>query len=153
MMPRKLLGLLLIIALIAGCHPREKREPSLEAPDFEARDWPDALRLNNGAVNLVIVPSVGRIMRFGFTDSANLLWINPLLRPTRIGEEAGSVPTTLPARRNYGGDRAWPWPQDQWPTMIGRTWPPPAEVDQEPMTARLTGPLSATMQSSPLRGY
>jgi len=155
----------LLCLFLAGCHSKEKDakankpEPSLEVPDFDAHDWPDALRLNNGYLNLIVTPSVGRVMRFGFPDAPNVLWTNPSHRPPRLGESLEDKPVSPESdsahvvRKNYGGDRAWPWPQDQWPQYLGRTWPPPLELDQMPMRARLVGPLGIQMQSDPVQGY
>src|SRR6266540_1266931 len=94
--------LLVVVALCVGCRPRDKREPLLEQPDFEAHDWPDAVRLSNGSIKVAIVPSVGRVMQFGFTDTPNVLWINPQLGPRRLGEdkpdEAAAPAASQPAR-------------------------------------------------------
>jgi hypothetical protein len=171
-MPRRnsialILSLLFVLPgiVVGGCHGKDgekkKRvEPSLEVPDFDAHDWPDAMRLSNGWLNVIVVPSVGRVMRFGFPDAPNVLWTNPNHRPPRLGESMEDKPVspesadpTQLARKNFGGDRAWPWPQDQWPQYLGRTWPPPPELDQMPMRARLVGPLGVQLQSDIVRGY
>jgi hypothetical protein len=31
--------------------------------------------------------------------------------------------------RNFGGDKAWPAPEEDWETMTGRAWPPPPTFD------------------------
>jgi hypothetical protein len=123
-------------------------------------------------VNLVITPSVGRIMRFGYPDEDNVLWTNPNHRPPRLGEDLESKPdesappieSADPIKapppplkwKNYGGDKLWPWPQDQWPQYIGRAWPPPGEVDhlhQRAWFVHGAGPMAAEMESEPIAGY
>lgn len=93
------------------------------------RGWSDALLLGNGLVEAVVVPGIGRVMQFRFVgESGGPLWINPAL--------AGR--TREPAARdwaNFGGDKAWPSPQEDWARQAGRAWPPPLEFDGEPMTA------------------
>src|SRR4029079_13098922 len=90
----------LLCLFLAGFHSKEKDakankpEPSLEVPDFDAHDWPDALRLNNGYLNLIVTPSVGRVMRFGFPDAPNVLWTNPSPRPPRLGESLADKPVS-----------------------------------------------------------
>ena len=52
---------------------RTSRSPAAQHSDF-----PDAIRLYNGTVNLIIVPSLGgRIMRYGYVGGPNVLWNNP----------------------------------------------------------------------------
>ena len=148
---RNLITFVLLFAVV-GCKPSPKSigEEAVDVSPFEPTndnsDWPDAIRLSNGAVKVQIVPSIGRVMRFGFADGPNVLWTNPQL-------SRADVASTQPARKNWGGDRAWPWPQDEWPLRLGRTWPPPTECDQAPMAARLVGGLGARLESEAITGY
>jgi len=156
--------LLLGIAM-GGCKSSSSSSPTtrkaagddrdFEVPAVEMSEWPDAIRLSNGQVNLFVVPSIGRVMRFGYSDAPNVIWTNSKLRPRRIGEtiEETQAATTKPTWKNWGGDKAWPWPEDQWPLHICRTWPPPVEVDQMPMSNRLIGGLGVRMESKPVHGY
>ena len=95
------------------------------------RGWPDALRLTNGLVEAVVVPSVARIMRWGFVGGPNLLYENLAV--------AGK-PIPLNTWLNTGGDKVWPWPQSDWPRLLGRDWPPPPGADQQPQTAEALAP-------------
>ncbi|MEL7238925.1 MAG: hypothetical protein AAGK78_08680, partial [Planctomycetota bacterium] len=84
------------------------------------------IRLNNGAAEVQIDTVTGHVLRYGpavddkqqpLTDD-NLLWVN-------VGD-LGKPPTTE-GWKNYGGDKVWPWPQDDWPALFdGLTWPPPS---------------------------
>ncbi|GIV16481.1 MAG: hypothetical protein KatS3mg022_1916 [Armatimonadota bacterium] len=106
------------------------------------KGWQDCYRLTNGTVELVVVPSIARIMHYGFVGEPNMLWVNPATegRPVKPGEWP-----------NHGGDKAWVWPQDEWEMRTGRGWPPPSATDQVPHQAeiiagnviRLTSPLVA----------
>jgi hypothetical protein len=80
------------------------------------RGWPDSWRLSNPTVDLVFVPRVGRIMRFGRIGGPNALWQNPDL----VGKDPD-----LAAKEwtNYGGDKVWPAPQSRW------GWPPDTDID------------------------
>ena len=40
---------------------------------------------------------------------------------------------------NYGGDKAWPAPQSEWPKVTGRAWPPPAGFDAVSCAASIHG--------------
>ncbi len=63
--------------------------------DFEG--WTDCYRISNDSVDVVVVPQIGRIMRYGLKGRENILWINPSLK--------GQVlPSLRNERRNYGGD-------------------------------------------------
>jgi hypothetical protein len=96
----------------------------------EYKGWKDAYRLSNGTVEVIVVPSVGRIMRYGFIGGPNILWENPA--------EAGKM---IPSGRwtNTGGDKIWPWPQDDWGKILSYAWPPPVNADQAPHRAEIIG--------------
>ncbi|MBC8101702.1 MAG: hypothetical protein H7Z41_03845 [Cytophagales bacterium] len=104
------------------------------------KGWADSFRLSNGTVEVVVVPAIARIMRYGYIGGPNQLWENPI--PAGQPAKPGDWP-------NFGGDKAWPWPQDEWPQRIGRDWPPPAGADQVPYlleqigggAVRITSPL------------
>ncbi|MGB7156835.1 MAG: hypothetical protein WBD40_02140 [Tepidisphaeraceae bacterium] len=111
----------MLVALLLGC--ATAREPA-RAPINQTNyhGWPDAIRLCNGTVELIVVPSIGgRIIRYGYVGGENFLWENEKL--------AGAAPSTQPYK-NFGGDKAWPWPQDDWKRLIGGFWPPPVAFDQ-----------------------
>jgi hypothetical protein len=94
------------------------------------KGWADAYRMTNGTVELVVVPSVGRVMRYGFVGGPNVLWENPTV--------AGK-PIPLGTWPNTGGDKIWPWPQDDWGKLLPAAWPPPAAADQAPHQAAIVG--------------
>lgn len=82
------------------------------------RNWSGAVFLQNDFVELVVVPSIGRIIRFGPRGGPNLLWENPDLW--------GRVPPAPEERAdwvNSGGDKVWPAPQERW------GWPPDPWLD------------------------
>jgi hypothetical protein len=102
------------------------------------RGWPGAYRISNGVVDLVVVPKIGRVMRFGYVNQRNLLWENPKL--DGAAKAAGSY-------ANYGGDKMWPAPQSLW------SWPPDPRLDGSPYQAeaipngvRLTSPVGGKVK-------
>jgi hypothetical protein len=40
---------------------------------------------------------------------------------------------------NFGGDKAWPAPQSDWPKLTSRAWPPPVAFDSMPARATVDG--------------
>ena len=60
--------LLTFIALLSLCPsaPAAVRIESIDHPGYDA-----AQRITNGEVELVVVPSVGRIVRYAFVNGAN----------------------------------------------------------------------------------
>ena len=76
--------------------------------------WTGCFRVSNGLVDLVVVPQIGRIMRFGAVGQRNLLW---------EGERKNGEPPDNSGWKNWGGDKVWPAPQDSW------GWPPETEYD------------------------
>lgn len=98
----------------------------------------DALHVSNESTELVIVPSIGRILHYGFKKGINALWeCKPRNGPVwKVGNWS-----------NWGGDKIWIWPQDIWLTRSGKSWPPPGDGTDQTWQAeilenkvRLSGP-------------
>lgn len=66
-------------------------------------------------VEMVIVPDINRIVRFGRPGGPNLLWVDP------EAENGPAMPW-----KNWGGEKLWFWPQERWPEL-GSPWPPPMD--------------------------
>lgn len=135
-------GLLISLSLSCQSDGPAAKPVSVEKTAYQG--WPEAYRLSNGTVDVVIVPAIGRIMRYGPVGGANLLWENPKLagHPASPGKEWA----------NFGGDKVWPWPQDEWPQRAGRAWPPPVAADQAAFTVEPRGD-SLRMTSPTIEGY
>lgn len=121
---------------ITNKQPQKKpSEISLTHTDFHG--W-DATVLRNHVAEIIIVPSIGRIMQFGFAGSSeadasaqNVLWNNPAIGADQKLDVEGWI--------NFGGDKAWPAPQSDWPKITGRPWPPPKTFDSTPYTESVEG--------------
>ncbi len=105
--------------------------------------WRDALRMTNGTVELIVVPQIGRIMRYGFVDGPNVLWENTELAGKP--RTSSSAPTDW---MNYGGDKLWNAPQSK------SGWPPDPVLDGGACTVTLRpdGHLRIDGQRSPGSG-
>lgn len=77
--------------------------------------WADAFWIVNDSLEMIVAPSVNRIVKFGPRNGDNLLWIDP-------DADRGSPTQWI----NWGGEKLWFWPQEQWPS-IGAGWPPPMD--------------------------
>ena len=100
---------------------------------IDYQGWPDSIVLSNGVVEAVIVPAIGRVMQLRFAgEQEGPFWENDKLRGTK--PDADSTEWA-----NFGGDKAWPAPQANWPQIISRGWPPPAGFDGMPMEAVVEG--------------
>src|SRR5579862_9449152 len=88
--------------------------------------WSGAYRLTNGAAELIFVPQIGRIMRYGYVDGPNILWNNPAMAGKAA--DADDAAKNWP---NFGGDKLWPAPQERWP------WPPDPILDHAPQTVKV----------------
>ena len=140
----------LAFLLFCGCSgpaTREAPHASRGAEQIDYQTWPDAIRLFNGTAEAVIVPSIGRVMRYGHVGGENLLWENP-----KLYGQAGAEPDAK-TWRNFGGEKVWPWPQSDWAKHAGRQWPPPHEVDQRPHAASIVDRSSVRLVSPELPGY
>ena len=85
--------------------------------------------MRNRAAEVVIVPEIGRVMQFNLIDQPGPLWLNPVLEKDMAADVEGW--------KNFGGDKAWPSPQVDWPKVTGRGWPPPSGFDAMPFTASI----------------
>jgi hypothetical protein len=126
--------IILAMAVANGLPAADVPRPAEPAPrDAVARTdylgWHDAVVLNNGVVEAIIVPAIGRVMQFRFAgEQDGPFWANPSL----LGH--GFDPAS-PDWVNLGGDKVWPSPQDAWSRVARRGWPPPAGFDGLPMEA------------------
>jgi hypothetical protein len=105
---------------------------TVEKIDYEG--WAGSYRITNGTVDLVVVPQVGRVMRYGYVDGPNLLWENEAL----LGK---AFPADARTYRAYGGDKMWVAPQSLW------NWPPDPAIDGSPWKVEPT-PNGVRMTSS-----
>lgn len=107
------------------------------------RGWKGCYRICNAGYELIFVPQIGRIMRYGRIGGTNVLWENP--------ELAGKVvPPDEQTDKwiNYGGDKLWPAPQDRW------GWPPDSTLDRGACRVEFLGPrrMLVTGKVSPQLG-
>ncbi len=100
--------------------------------------WPDAIILNNGTAAIAVVPSIGRVMQFGFVGEEGVFWENPKL----FGKIADGELMTWASKDwiNFGGDKTWPSPENEWSIFTNRKgWRPPPAFDGWPSEARISG--------------
>ena len=131
-----LLGLTLACPMKSAAAP--PTGPGVAHPENVIRvdyhGWTDALLLRNGVVEAVIVPAIGRVMQLRFAGSQDgPFWENPAL----AGRKAAPAATEW---MNFGGDKAWPAPQANWPQIAARGWPPPGGFDGLPQETVVEGP-------------
>ena len=101
------------------------------------RGWSDAIILRNAAVEVVVVPSVGRVMQFRFVgETDGPFWENEKLAGQRMPPEPWKA-----AHGSFGGDKTWPAPQSAW------NWPPPVAFDASAHTAHFAPDGSVTLSS------
>ncbi|MBX3744913.1 MAG: DUF4380 domain-containing protein [Verrucomicrobiae bacterium] len=89
--------------------------------------WDRCFTLSNGRVEALVVPDIGRIQQFRWAGENSPFWEDPALH----GHPPDPDSTEW---RNFGGDKAWPAPQSDWPRLTPRAWPPPAAFDAMPVT-------------------
>jgi hypothetical protein len=86
--------------------------------------WKDAIEISNGEARMVVVPSIGRILSYGFMDGENVLWENPECRGKTLPPGGPAIENGAPVWMNFGGDKVWPTEQSRWPETNGTAWPP-----------------------------
>ncbi len=94
------------------------------------RGWEKAIVMDNGLVEIVIVPVVGRVMQFRYLGEKGPFWENESM----LGKEPNPKSNDW---GNFGGDKTWPAPQSDWPKITPRAWPPPIAFDSLPVSAQI----------------
>jgi len=108
----------------------KSENPTITQSSYQT--W-DAYRMDNGLVELQVVPDIGgRVIQFTLGEKG-FFWINPALKGSS-SPDTGLAPDG--GFMNYGGDKLWPAPQgwskdEQWPG------PPDAVLDGQPYRARI----------------
>ncbi len=102
------------------------RQVTVRAVTYDG--WPNSLAMANGQVEAVVVPAVGRVMQFRFRGEEGPFWENGALHGRAPDPESKEW-------INFGGDKTWPAPQDDWEKIMRRSWPPPAGFDAMPVEA------------------
>jgi len=126
----------LVVALshsVEGSEPPQAFEPVGFLMRTNYHGWTNSILVSNGRVEAVIVPAIARVMQFHFAgEEDGPFWENR--------ELDGKMPDPESKEwSNFGGDKAWPAPQSDWPKMTPRPWPPPVAFDSMPAEARVDG--------------
>jgi hypothetical protein len=95
--------------------------------------WPNSYILSNGRVETVIVPAIGRVLQFKFQGAE----AGPFFE-NRAMDGKHPIPTSK-EWGNFGGDKTWPAPQEDWSKITPRSWPPPVAFDSMPAEAVVEG--------------
>ena len=102
-------------------------EVSVERVSYHG--WSDCYLIDNGSVEAVIVPAIGRIMQLRLKGEAyGAFWENRALDGQLHDADSNDW-------LNFGGDKCWPAPQSAWPQHQGQDWPPPVAIDARPVEA------------------
>lgn len=125
------------VSVVFGQNPRDQsakasRRVAVLPTKVNYHGWPDSYVLNNGEVEAVIVPAIGRVMQFHFLGKDGVFFENRSLD--------GKAPDPVSADwGNFGGDKSWPSPQADWEKVTKRSWPPPVAFDSMPVQATVRG--------------
>jgi hypothetical protein len=93
--------------------------------------WPGSYTMSNGVVEVVIVPAIGRVMQFRLRGEER----GPFFENRALDGKPPDPKATEWV--NFGGDKTWPAPQDDWPKLTPRKWPPPPTFDSLPLKAEV----------------
>ncbi len=115
-----------VLSWVASAVAEEAKEDPVPVAPITAEpfhDWADALRLSNNLIEVVVVPSIGRIAHIAWRDEPNLL------RLDQEGQGANNETTARGSWRDYGGDWVWPVARYHWPRFQEADWPPGRLLD------------------------
>ncbi|MBV9470474.1 MAG: hypothetical protein JO316_22200 [Abitibacteriaceae bacterium] len=85
-----------------------------------------AYRLTDGRNEAIVVPALGRVMRYGRVGGPNVLWNSDPNKQYKAGDW-----------KNWGGDKTWPAPQNWWTVLSGQGWPPDLAWEGTPQQAQV----------------
>ncbi len=122
---RKIPGLVAAIGAIAFLAARTEAAVTVSKVDYNG--WQGAYKMTNGTVELVFVPQIGRVMRYGYVGGANVLWNN-----TELSGKTTDLKSNPKDWLNYGGDKLWVSPQSVW------GWPPDPALDSGVQRVRIS---------------
>ena len=130
--------LLSMVALLAAASvPSSGQQTHASAVAVAYADYHGwrAITLRSATAEAVIVPEIGRVMQFNLVEQEKTIpgpfWSNPGFGKQLRADSEGWT--------NYGGDKAWPSPQSDWPKVAGSAWPPPKTFDAKPYRASIHG--------------
>jgi hypothetical protein len=120
---------LLLTSWYATGQKAQKAQQGIQTITYHG--WPDSLVMSNGVVEVVIVPAIGRVMQFRYAGEDR----GPFFENRDLD---GKAPDPNSSEwGNFGGDKTWPAPQDDWPKMTPRKWPPPPTFDSVALKAEV----------------
>lgn len=129
----RLLTLALIMTAFGSALFAQSGSTSTRIIPVDYQGWTNSYFMTNGEVEVIVVPAVARVMQFRMTgDDSGVFWINSDL----LGKHPDAKKNEW---ENFGGDKTWPAPQEDWQQTIGRSWPPPLGFDARPMEAKIEG--------------
>jgi hypothetical protein len=132
---------------IIGCRTTVPARPVERSPLKPARydGWKKAFKLENDRIEIVIVPSVGRITHIGLKGKPNILREDEELRGKRISKTSTFT--------NVGGDWFWPMAQSHWNKIADSNWPPPPAIGEAPWKAEAWTNRDGSQSCLLMRGY
>ena len=104
--------------LLAGCMPRQR------AVITSYLGWTNAVDLDNGAVKLVAVPGISRVVHFSCHEKPNVFYLDA----TVTGQLQYPDMNQTGLYKDFGGAKLWVAPQSQWKNHWG-DWPPHFALD------------------------
>lgn len=121
--------ILLLARATAAEDPAEADAPIAPIAAAPAEGWSSTITLRNDALEVVVAPAAGRIVRIACRGGDNLFRLDPAL----AGYEPG--PARADRWANVGGDWFWPVAQSRWKDFAASDWPPPPALAEQPWQA------------------
>ncbi len=100
-------------------------------------------RIANDDFEILVSAATGRIIRYAKIGGANVLWENP---------RALETPVVFPGWVNWGGDKVWIWPEEDWVKWNSASQHPPGDPSTGPHQVEVDG-LLLRMTSPAIVGY
>ena len=81
------------------------------------------MNIRNEKFELSVSAATGRVTGYGPIGGPNVLWHNP---------RAPETPVVFPGWVNWGGDKVWIWPEEDWAKWNPESRHPPGDPSPEP---------------------
>ena len=140
-------ALLLTASISAGQSGDDAGVPVEPIRTIAFEGWTNVFELQNPAMTIVIIPSIGRIAKISYKGGDNLLRLDAGLKD-RV-PDGGKDELWM----NYGGDWIWPVAQSRWTMMAKSDWPPPRPLAEKPWTGTAWKDADGTLCCQMAREY
>ncbi|MBV6645789.1 MAG: hypothetical protein KI790_10090 [Cyclobacteriaceae bacterium] len=121
--------------LLSRCTP--SAQEVVKVKQVKYLGWSEAVEISNGLVRVVVVPAIGRIMHYSFSEDINVLMTDSAFHGQYLPGDGPAMVDDQATWLTFGGDRIWPTEEGLFKEVNGYKRPPDHFIDGLPWQYRL----------------